>query len=130
MTLEELNQYFLTLDLAERAIGFQRSNRKHLFRLERLKELLFDAFFTMTPNDFVKECSVDEFEKYVSDHENLSRVYDREDWCKCRVPGRPTLYSKARGNILESETGDREVFAGHQDSGSDSKQEPAFDIVA
>jgi CYTH domain-containing protein len=94
MTLDELRAYFDTLTLAEKSIGVNRKNIKHLIRLENLKQLLFSVMDAEVDKEFFKEFTIYEFDEWLAKNPDILMVYDREVGYKCRVPGRPYRVDK------------------------------------
>lgn len=78
MTEKELLNYFDTLDKMEQAIGYRRENRKHLARIEKIKELLLEIYDAgSVPVEFEKETGIEECEAMVARNEGVKRVYER-----------------------------------------------------
>lgn len=105
MRIKEFQQYFQTLELVQQTIGFKRENRKHLQRLEEIKQLILEYYSSgATVLDFDYSYSYnDHFEKLeslVSGNEAIKRVWLRSDGTKCKVPGRPWNRTK---DIWENE---------------------------
>ncbi len=84
MTVKEIESYILTLDLAQKSIGFSKENKRHLMRIERLKEMLLCEFDGSEGYDY---------EKHAFSSSMLQSIYERlfspECEPRCRVPGRP-----------------------------------------
>lgn len=105
LRIEEFEKYFETIELAKQAIGINRVNRKHLQRLEEIKQILLEYYVSgATVLDFDYEFSyghdLDKLENWVSSNEVIKRVWLRSDGSKCSIPGRPWLRSK---DIWENE---------------------------
>lgn len=90
---KDIIAYFDTLQIAQNAIGYSRLNRKHLQRLEEIKEILINASEGMPDSrieitDYGTVTPIDEF--YLSD-ERLRKVYLRLSvgLTRCCLPGVP-----------------------------------------
>lgn len=99
MRLEEFQKYFDTLDLAQKAIGFEKKNQKQLQRLEIIKQLILEIYVDgVATLDFNYQGSCEDnfenLESWVSSNELVKRTWLRSDGTKCRVPGRPWNCSK------------------------------------
>lgn len=106
MKLEEFEKYFDILELAQKAIGFDKKNKKQLQRLETLKQLILEIYVDgVTKLDFSYQGSYKDYfenlESWISSNESVKRVWLRFDDLKCRVPGRPWILSK---DLWEDET--------------------------
>ncbi len=92
MTEKELKAYFGTLKLAKETIGYNRENRKHLFRLEKLGELILSNYESGVLTEFKMEGSFKEFERLLEADDEIRNVYIRDDnYHHCHVPGRPVV---------------------------------------
>ncbi len=88
MTEKELVAYFDTINIAKKAIGVKKENRKKLMRLEKLKELLLSAYDGMMNSEFEKETGVEELYRLLEKNKEIKAVWDRDNPCLCRIPGR------------------------------------------
>ncbi len=100
MQMEEFKEYFNTIELAQKEIGFEKKNKVHLVRLEDIKRLMIYALIhNMVPNDWEygpqEQGWLDKVDEWVSNDESIKRVWLRDDVSKCNVPGRPWLSTKA-----------------------------------
>lgn len=92
MTENDLEAYFGTLKLAQEAIGVRRENKKHLLRLEKLKELLLSAYdIGCIPTEFEREIDMFGIYPLLERNEDIRKVWDRDNKCLCSVPGRPEV---------------------------------------